>query len=262
VFRNCIFSAGFASDGGALYCVDSNVQLIDCWFRNGVTGRGSSVYADGGAPSLINCFVDKGHAGDSGGAFYFSSAAFEMTGCFVRRSSSVGHGGALVAMDCVGARIEGCTFQSSEAHTGADLCLLGASEVDVTACSFVEGRAEAEGASVYCGELSNVGFERCIFAFTHDVEPFECDGTVSFRNCISYGNAAGDSLCGSYSDNLFVDPRFCDSWGSDYGLCANSPALPANNPWNELIGAWGENCGDCYTPVTPVSWGSIKALFR
>jgi hypothetical protein len=35
-----------------------------------------------------------------------------------------------------------------------------------------------------------------------------------------------------------------------------------NNPWGVLIGAHGEGCSPCTSPVERVSWGQIKAMYR
>ena len=63
-------------------------------------------------------------------------------------------------------------------------------------------------------------------------------------------------------DCLYEDPLFCDIASNDYSLCTNSPCLPEGNPWGVTIGAHGEGCPSCNTPVESTSWGAIKALYR
>jgi hypothetical protein len=47
-------------------------------------------------------------------------------------------------------------------------------------------------------------------------------------------------------------------------LCAGSPCLPASqgNPWSALVGALGEGCAACGSPVVPESWGGVKSRYR
>jgi hypothetical protein len=49
----------------------------------------------------------------------------------------------------------------------------------------------------------------------------------------------------------------------DFTLCANSLCLPENNiDCDQLIGAYGEGCPPCDSPVESTSWGAIKAMYR
>ncbi len=62
--------------------------------------------------------------------------------------------------------------------------------------------------------------------------------------------------------NFSADPLFCGDLNPDepYTLHTESPCAPENNPECGLIGAWGVACG--LTAIEPVSWGSVKAMFR
>jgi hypothetical protein len=68
-------------------------------------------------------------------------------------------------------------------------------------------------------------------------------------------------VCGTSWGNGSADPRFCNMDEGDLTLCANSPCLDGSI-CPALIGAWGEGCEDCSSPVTPATWGTVKALYR
>jgi predicted outer membrane repeat protein len=133
----------------------------------------------------------------------------------------------------------------------------------VTNCTFFGNTAAGLGGGVYSDDAS-LGVTNTIVSFSLAGGGVACEGSTVpeiTRSCI-YGNvgAQGDSLCGTYYDNLFADPAFCDAEGGDFSLHADSPCLPPNNPWNELVGALGLGCDE--SVVEPTSWSVLKAMFR
>jgi hypothetical protein len=80
-------------------------------------------------------------------------------------------------------------------------------------------------------------------------------------HCIVFGNSGGDSIPGQV-DNLYHDPLFCDADLNNYSLCLNSPCLPANNAWGELIGNHEMGCGKCESVAEPAAWATVKQMFR
>jgi hypothetical protein len=114
---------------------------------------------------------------------------------------------------------------------------------------------------------SSPTIEKTIIAFSTEGSAVSCYSgteTPSITNCCVFGNAGGDDLCGSFSDNISMLPLFCDVPGLDFSLCANSPCLPgaAENPCGELIGAYASGCPACESPVHLTTWGRIKGLYR
>jgi predicted outer membrane repeat protein/parallel beta-helix repeat protein len=82
-----------------------------------------------------------------------------------------------------------------------------------------------------------------------------------FTCCNVFGNAGGDSLCGTdLGGNFFEDPLFCDQAGGDLRLCPDSPCLPGNNSCGVLIGALGDGgcpCPSCDVLVVPDDYATI-----
>jgi hypothetical protein len=136
-------------------------------------------------------------------------------------------------------------------------------------CSFVGN--EILGEPSYGTDVtiynSAVTFQECLFAYGTD-------------NGELYGDALGVDAGGAnftierclFTDSAgypgyvhVADPGLCDWYpGSQIGfeLCSDSPALPENNDWDVLVGAFGAGCGPCVTAVEHTSWGMIKATFR
>ncbi len=69
-------------------------------------------------------------------------------------------------------------------------------------------------------------------------------------------SAPGDSVLA----NLSVDPLFCDLPAGDLALQSCSPCVGVAHDGGD-IGRLGVGC-ECASPVEPVTWGRLKALFR
>jgi hypothetical protein len=68
----------------------------------------------------------------------------------------------------------------------------------------------------------------------------------------------GDTAtCGTFTDNISIDPRFCDSGNGDYTIALDSPCAPANNSCGVLMGVRPVGCG----PV-PVMFSAVQATAR
>ncbi|MBN2565439.1 MAG: hypothetical protein JXB46_06980 [Candidatus Eisenbacteria bacterium] len=204
--------------------------------RNG-SGSGGGIRCVNSCPTVVDCAFLDCDGGSYGGGVYLNNAVSAsplIANCvFAGNTSSLYGGGAL--LDFSDAAFENCTFVAN----GAPL-----------------------GGAVACGTAACPTFSNCILAFSPDGAAAQCSATSApdFTHCCVYGNAAGDSLCGTYQDNLFADPLFCDLQGGDYHVRENSPCLPDNNGWFELVGALDGACDP--TAVETRSWGAIKAMFR
>jgi hypothetical protein len=65
---------------------------------------------------------------------------------------------------------------------------------------------------------------------------------------------------GTYIDNIYEPPLFCDEPGENYTLEECSPCVGAAHDGG-VIGAYGVGC-ECAIPVEPLSWGRLKSRFR
>jgi hypothetical protein len=80
-----------------------------------------------------------------------------------------------------------------------------------------------------------------------------------------WGNKNGDLRCeGGVCDttglgNFALDPLFCDADAGNYSLQEGSPCAPTSSVGCGLVGALPVACGG--TPVQPITWGRLKALY-
>jgi len=108
--------------------------------------------------------------------------------------------------------------------------------------------AQTSGGGISC-EDSSPSIIDCIIAFSGGGEGVYCQGSAvpTITHCCVFGNAGGDSLCGSYYDNIFVDPAFCDTTGGVFWLQDCSPCV-GTGTGGDNIGAWDVGCG-CGDPT-------------
>ena len=225
-----------AAYGGGIYCRSGSAPtVVSCAFIGCEAQHGGGAWCHGSSPTFTDCIFADNVAATQGGGMYCYESSPELT------------------------RI---TFSGNQASQGGGIYCWGAG-LTIANCTFCENQASA-GGGVHC-KASALTITNAIIAFSAAGEAVSCEGTGDpvIAHCVVFANAGGDSLCGTYHDNLFVDPLFCDMYNSDYTLCANSPCLPESpqNPWAELVGAHEGGCGDCDSPVEPASWGAIKAMF-
>jgi predicted outer membrane repeat protein len=235
----CSFVENSARNGGGVNGDECSLAITSCTFSGNTAeyrGGGLWLFCEDSYPTITECVFSENTAGWDGGGV--SSWGFEptFTGCIFANNSAAGNGGGL-RLSWYWQSVIGCTFYGN--------------------------RAGGLGGAVYSNEAS-VDIANCILSFSQDGGAVWCEGSPvpEITHCCVYGNAgaAGDSLCGVSYDNLFVDPVFCDASGGDFTLRSDSPCLPSNNPWGELVGALGQGCD--VSAVEPTSWGKLKAMFR
>ena len=144
-------------------------------------------------------------------------------------------------------RARDCVFWGNTCATDGGAIWSIGGNMGVYGCTLVGNSGTPSGAIGLDSITTNdIRIGRCIIAFSDQGLAIDNEYALTdVSNCCVFANAGGDSLCGTYHDNLFVDPLLCDPLGGYTGLCANSACLPAGNPWSELIGASGEACGEC-----------------
>jgi len=256
------------NNGGGIYCRNSaptvrNCVFDDCFAFGGsqmMYGAGGGIYCEASDGMLVEDCVFASCRGLGGGGVYASGGEITLTRCrFEDCSGYYTAGGVSLGPGCL-SPISECTFVGCTSSRSAGALSVYQSMAVIERCTFV-GNIGAQGV-VHFGQTSST-LQDCIIAF-NDAAAVRCQtgANPEITHCVIFGNAGGDSLCGIHTDNLFVDPAFCDLAGGDLTLCADSPCLPSNNPWGESIGALGEGCLGCSSPVEPRSWGRIKALYR
>ncbi len=300
LLTNCVFSECSAtSGGGGMAAVGGSwPRLIDCEFvDNASPGRGGAVLSDNSSPIITSCQFSDNSAGEGGGVFYVLSSP-SLTGCTFS-GNTANMGGGVACSGNSSPEIVGCVFVGNTAEThggglscryasptlsdcllvdnaarcGAGLDLWHASP-SVTGCTFVGNHADGcPGGGISCNNGSSPTVRSCIVAFSSSgegifVDDMTCNPSISC--CNVYGNAGGDwigDLAGhnQANGNFSADPLFCDATGGDFTLCEDSPCLKGSRSddedCDERIGAFGEGCGACNTPVALTTWGRLKAMF-
>lgn len=225
--------------GGAIVCCTASPLIEDCDFT-------------------LN-------EGENGGAIYLYQSGAVIRRCAFRDNTAAVFGGG-VSSNQGAAVVRDCLFLDNWAgFSGAGLRTSGddfAYPV-VRGCTFARNSAN-DGAGIWYTNGSRPTIDRSIVAFNQRGAGIDSDegAATEVGHSIIFANDGGDSLPGRRPDNLFVDPLFCDADSDDFTVCADSPALPAYNPWSVEIGAYGSGCPPCDTPVAPSTWGVIKALYR
>lgn len=282
---DCVFSENNAANsGGAVYSGEFwyPVTIVRCAFEsNSTQWNGGAVFTEsfisdsrspssfgGDAPSrmpllLEDCEFLDNTAGRLGGAVCLwgggLGASVDIINCRFARNSAE-RGGAVADESGLGSLI-GCVFSRNSAETGGALNVRNWGPLFFESCTFSFNEASS-GSAIDCGRFHRT-LTNLIIAFSSGGEAVVCSGDPPLlTHSVVYGNTHGDSLCCDMSDNLFVDPLFCDAALDDLTLCANSSCLPDSNAWGELVGAMGKGCGPCDSAVQAHSWGAIKARYR
>jgi len=256
---------GAEQRGAALSVTDgAEVVLDDVKFtRNWSHEDGGAISCtDRAITTISDCVFTECEAGSDGGAILaFRGADVTATGCLFRRNLAGGRGGALY-VDPQGSEVpvdlSYCIFNGNSADGGGGVFVFRG-HVGLTHCTLVENEA-GTGSSVRAYPWGTATVANCILSY--GAGGHVVSGDVEVTHCCVLEPEPGTGLCGESYENMCTDPLFCPSRVRDFALCSNSPCLPSNNEWGELVGAVGVGCGPCNTPVLETSWGSIKAMFR
>lgn len=284
-FEGCTFAGNEAAIGGAM-------DIGVCWYRTSLTEcvfESNSATWDGGAAVLTNYISRETQVPPAMDARDRGRWSVDISSCEFLENDAGTRGGALTVWGNVGEFVDlaNCLFADNTAPSGGAIADLGgvwtlsgsvfsrnSAEIGgaiymncwgpwhLDGCTFVWNTA-ATGAAISWGWSDSRTLERLIIAFSSGGPAVACqEGQPTFRHSLAFGNTAGDSLCGSLDGMLSDDPLFCGALEDDFTLCVNSPCLPENNAWGELVGALGEGCGECYSGIQERTWGRIKAGFK
>jgi hypothetical protein len=232
-----IQNADIESNGGGMRIADSSPRIENCTFTDCHAWNGGAVAVYRSDTTFDGCTFTGNTADYRGGGAYVYESTSDFTGCLFDDNSL------------------------TSTPQGAGALHLQSGTNTVTDCTLVENTYHQ--ITVY-GVNSSVFISNCVIADSPDGVSIgvNADGNGFATHCILYGNALGDEPACSHSENMYVDPLFCDAEADDYTLCEDSPALAANNPWIEDAGAFGAACPACGSPVEDATWGAVKALFR
>lgn len=228
--------------GGGMYCFDSSPVLSNIVFMdNEAESRGGGIYCVYDSHPQLTSVVLAGNRAVYGGGVFCWGGPEPTLADVTFDSNEADDGGGLYCYDSA-PTLTNVTFSQNSAATGSSICLShwGSPVIVNSIIGFSENEEGGSGEPIHC-------YGR---------------GTPDISHSILFPDAGSDTLCISPGDVLIEDPRFCNIYAGDLSLCSNSPCLPANNSWGELIGAFPEGCDDCDSPVKQTSWGALKALFR
>jgi len=271
-FTDCDFIDNESAAGGGIYSEEVQLEVSGGKFWNNLAGAGGGLYVYGGMPEITDvdfvaneavilggaicsedaladidgCTFEQNVSSIAGGAVWAGYVLMpNITNCFFRENDGTEAGGAIAFEEGFGGTVESCTFRGNAATTGAAIDIVGGSSPSITSCTLY-GSVPSAGNGAISTVGSSPDIANTIIAGTENGLAVRCFGTpapTTTHSCV-FGNAAGDSLCGSYHDNMFADPLFCDAGIGDLTLHDDSPCLAANNAWSELVGALGVGgCG-------------------
>jgi len=217
-FSNVRFEGNSALgfDGGGVFCLASSPSFTDVEFRANTASSGGGVHAIFSDFQISEAVFDSNSVTLSGGGLYL--------------------GGSDPALD-------GVVFFENQALEGAAV-YCDASSPTITHTTMARNAA-VTGAGVFCAGASNPTITNTVLAFSTLGGALYCSDETDLpvtTHCCVHENADDDSLCGTYFENIFVDPLFCNLNGGDLRLSPGSPCLPASNAWGERVGALGEGC--------------------
>lgn len=236
--------------GGAIRCYQSSPTIRECVFVHCWGLSGGGVLANTSSVTIEGCGFLECSGGEGGGICFYWAQDATVDGCWFQGC----HLGATIVNYDGRIRIRDCTLADN--HEDAIWTWFSSAVSGIERCTIV--RNDGHGLVTYG---ANATVQNCIIAFNSGA--MECyQSAPEVSHCAVFANTWGDSLCGNSYENLFTDPLFCDPSSNELTLCADSPCLEGGNPWAEQIGAFGEGCPPCATPVIMGSWGSIKSLYR
>jgi hypothetical protein len=230
--------------GGKAVCLlaadGRSETVIDCG------GAGPALVFDDGedASCVVGGFTLVNGAGAAhygGGIVCSATSSPTIRNCVVRDCSASFFGGGVYCEDGASPTLENLVVIGNSSVTGSGLyCASGAAPA-VANCTFASNSSHQITASDASPTIVS-----CIVAASETGSAIVCQGSSdpAVTHCCVFGNAQGDSLCGSYYDNIFVDPLFCGLESGIVTLHDDSPCLPSGNPWGELVGAMSSGgCG-------------------
>ncbi|MCK4513375.1 right-handed parallel beta-helix repeat-containing protein [bacterium] len=244
-FFDCSFSNNTGENwGGALLLDDWPCTLTRCDFYGNRGDMGAAVNFRGSDDHYITeCTFEGNVAADWGGALGSYQSRLRVTNCIFIGNHARYHGSAIALSTQTFAEITGCTFagNTGDDYVGTVSCYK--SSPAISNCTFF-GNISPGGGTILCRNDSEPDIINTVFALQWDGAVILCDHEtcapqISF-SCV-FGNAGGDTLCGTYHDILLADPLLCMAGETPYGLQDCSPCI-GTGFGGVNIGAWDVSC--------------------
>ncbi len=272
VLNACIVDSNAAPSGGGIFIRTSSPQILNCLIRgnsiNLANGLGGGLTIKASTPTITNCQILNNVSSASGGGIWFEESTCTLSGCTIqgnRTTATLGPGGGLfidfnsdvTLEDCLIARnrVEGTEFWSD----GGGVRAFGAAGLTIRRCTIAANSA----AGGLGGGVSTNGcfpiIEQSIIANNGPGAGLYCDDEMGGSFTVSctdiYGNAGGNTICGTDAgNNFYLNPLFCDLANNHFRLQPSSPCLPGAHPGGptacggNLIGALGGGCAPLDVP--------------
>jgi hypothetical protein len=265
----CTFRDINGGTGAAIAQSDGTLFVDDCRFenvRNGAIASGrydatGDLWATIRNSTFLNNFT-------AAAANIFGPDPIVVEGCWFEGNVSTEAGGALLMGQPFGVpgtvEVRHCLFSGNQALGGRGGALkIATSSILVDENTFFNcSQAIPFGGSAAAFYGGDTEFLRNIVAGCAGGSAVILrTGTITSDCNVFWENPDGDVENFSMGPNdRIVDPLFCDPWGGDLTLQADSPCLPEQSGGCGQIGAFGVGCGS--VSVESVTWGRLKNLYR
>ena len=190
---------------------------------------------------------------------------FESASPVIRDVSIVGGGTGIATRNDCSPTIEGVLVARS-GHHGVYIRFTGAVPVTIDRCTFVDNFDYGIYVSSGSATVTNTCVTHCgkvgVYGYLSDVDISYSNVYWNDRISMNPMDIDGDVTVGA--GMVSDEPYYCDFTGSqgyDYHVCTASPNVGSGQGGVD-IGAFGGACDDCISPVEPMSWTGIKALYR
>lgn len=247
-FTGCDFISNWSDlSGGGIHGDQSQLDVSGGKFWSNVAAAGGAIHSSAaGLPTISGAEFIENEAVIMGGAIWMDYAVMpNITDCTFEGNNGGVFGGAIALEAGTAGTIGSCVFRENTAESGAAIDLSSGAAPDIASCT-LEGNVAYPGDGAIASTDASPDISNTIIANTDTGSALVCTGspTPATTHSCAHGNAAGDSLCGDYHDNMFEDPLFCSAAAGDLTLHDDSPCLAPNNAWGESVGALGAGgCG-------------------
>jgi predicted outer membrane repeat protein len=226
--------------GGGIGVLGGSPTLRYCTITDNVSGgNGGGIYFTGDTTFglLENCLIANNHCdGDEGLAGGIGASSFAsptLRNCVVTNNSTTGQwsDGGGVSAQSANLVMDNCTLYANAVggttYTGGNLAIAANPTLNTVTVTNTIIAGATSGAGVSC-------------TWGAEVVNISCTDV--------WGNAGGNAVPGTGTNNFSADPVFCDAAGGNFHIDEISPCAPGNHPGGaglcggELIGAKPTGC--------------------